>query len=253
MKKVWTIASREYRSYFTSPIAYMLIAGFLFMVGFMFFFNLKNFHLESMQYQQYGREAMSITQGVTSRLFGNMNVILLFLTPLITMRLFAEEHKNQSIALLFTSPLTLTEIILGKFISAVLLLSTMIAPTLLYAVILFATGNPDPGPILTGYVGTLLMGSSFIAIGTICSSTTENQIVAAATTLTSSLMLWLLPWATYSAGGFWADVISYISLITHFNNLAFGVLSSTDIIYYLSFIGIALFITHRILDSLRWR
>jgi ABC-2 type transport system permease protein len=254
MKNVWTIARRDFRAYFTSPIAYIVIAGFMGIMGWMFFFNLAHFNAQNMQYQQFNMgKSISITDGIIRPLYGNMNVILLFMVPFITMRLLAEERKLHTIELLLTSPITLAEIVLGKFFSSFLLVNVMLVLTLVYPVVLFATGNPDLGPIFTSYIGTVLLGSCYLSIGLFFSAMTENQIVAGALTFAAGLFFWLVSWATQYAGPVWSDLLTYLSLISHYNNFSQGMLNTADITYYLSFIGIGLFLTHRVLDSFRWR
>ncbi len=254
MRNIWTIARRDFRSYFTSPIAYIVIASFLGIMGWMFFYTLSYFNQQMMQYQQFQMgKGPSLTEGVIRPLYGNMNVIFLFLLPFVTMRLFAEEKKQHTIELLMTSPATLWEIILGKFLSGFGLLVVMLSVTLAYPIILAITGNPDWGPIATSYIGMLFLGSCYLAIGTLCSAMTENQIVAGALTFAAGLFFWLISWASQSAGPVWSEVFTYLSLISHYNNFGQGIVSSTDVIFYVSFIGLGLFLTHRVLDSFRWR
>jgi ABC-2 type transport system permease protein len=254
MRNIWTIARRDFRAYFNSPIAYIVIAGFMVIMGWMFFFNLSHFNLQNMQYQQFNMgKGTSITDGIIRPLYGNMNVIFLFLVPFITMRLFAEERKQHTIELLMTSPVTLTQIILGKFLSSFLLVAVMLSFTLVYPIVLFLTGNPDLGPIVTSYIGTLLLASCYLSLGVLFSSLTENQIVAGALTFAAGLFFWLISWATQAAGPVWSDVLMYLSLINHYNNFSQGLINSSDVIFYLSFMGIGLFLTHRVLDSFRWR
>lgn len=255
MRNVWTIALRDFRSYFTSPIAYIVIAIFLFIMGWMFFFNLTHFNIQYMQFQQYHMgKGPSITEGIVRPVYGNMNVIFLFMVPFITMRLFAEERKLHTIELLLTSPVRLGEIVLGKFLSAFLLVSVMLGLTIVYPVILLIAGNPDLGPIVTSYIGTLLMMSCYLSMGIFFSAMTENQIVAGALTWGAGLFFWLISWATQVAGPVWNDVLQYLSLTGHYmSTFAVGTVSSTDVMFYLSFIGIGLFLTHRVLDSYRWR
>jgi ABC-2 type transport system permease protein len=253
-KNIWTISRKDFRAYFTSPIAYIVIAGFLGIMGWMFFFTLTHFSMQNMQYQQFGGgKGISITDGIIRPLYGNMNVIFLFMVPFITMRLFAEEKKLHTIELLMTAPVTLTEIILGKFFSSFLLVLVMLSLTLVYPIILFCTGNPELGPIVTSYIGTLLLASCYLSIGILFSSVTENQIVAGALTFAAGLFLWLVSWATQSAGPVWGEFLTYISLISHYNNFGQGLLNTSDVFFYLSFIGVGLFLTHRVLDSFRWR
>jgi ABC-2 type transport system permease protein len=253
MKKTWTIAFKDYRTYFTSPIAYIVIAGFLLIMGWMFFFNVSHFNLQAMEYRQFGGKSISLTDGVIRPLYGNLHVIMLFLVPFITMRLFAEERKMQTIQLLMTSPITLTEMIVGKFLSAALLVGTMLALTVVYPIILFIYGNPDLGPIVTSYLGAFLLSCCYVSTGVFFSSMTENQIVAGALTFVAGLFFWLVNWASQSAGPVFSDILDYMSLIQHNMNFGQGMIDTTDVIFYLSFIGLGLFFTHRVLDSYRWR
>ncbi len=254
MKNIWLIAKRDFKSYFTSPIAYIVIAGFLGIMGWMFFFNLSHFNLQNLQYQQFRQgKGMSITEGIIRPLYGNMNVIFLFLVPFITMRLFAEEKKQHTIELLMTSPITITEMILGKFLSAFLLTVIMLLITSVYPIILFVTGNPDLGPILGSYLGTMLLTSCYLAVGILFSAMTENQIIAGALTFAANLFFWLVSWATQAAGPVWSDILMYLSLISHYNNFSSGLISTPDVVYYLSFTFLGLFLTNKVLDSYRWR
>ena len=222
-------------------------------MGWMFFFNLQHFAMQGMQAQMGQGKGPSITDGIVRPLFGNMNVIFLFFVPFITMRLFSEEKKSHTIELLMTSPMSLTDIILGKFLSSLLLVFVMLALTGVYPVILFVTGNPEIGPILTSLLGTILLCCCYLSIGILFSATTENQIVAGALTFAAGLFFWLISWATQSAGPVWSDLLQYLSLISHYNNFGQGVIDTSDVVFYLSFIGIGLFLTHRVLDSFRWR
>jgi ABC-2 type transport system permease protein len=253
MKNIWTIALKDFKGYFTTPIAYIVGAFFMGIMGWMFFFSLSHFNMQQMQFQMGGGRSISITDGILRPVFGNMNVIYLFTVPLITMRLVSEEKKQQTFALLATAPVTLWEIVTGKFLAALLLIGSILAMTLVYPGILFATGNPEWGPILTCYLGTLFMAGSYIAMGIFFSSVTENQIVAAVSTLMTGLFFWLISWASTSAGPVWGDVLNHLSLINHFNSFSQGVINTSDVIYYVSFIFFGLFLSHRVLDSYRWR
>lgn len=254
MKNVWTIASRDFKSYFFSPVAYIVIAGFLTLMGFMFFNILSYFIGQNMQAMQMNiGKGTSITEGVVSPLYGNMNVILLFMVPFITMRLLAEERKNSTIQLLIAAPVTVTEIILGKFLSSLLLVMVMLALTLVYPVVLAVTGNPDLGPIFMSYLGTVLLAGCYLSFGLLFSAMTENQIVAGALTFAFCLFFWLINWAAQSVGSTWGEILNYLSIIRHFESFSRGVLNTTDVIFFLSFIGLGLFLTHRVLDSFRWR
>lgn len=257
MNKICTIMMRDFKSYFTSPLAYSLIAGFLTLMGFIFFFTLDHFNTQQFQQAQMGMggaQGVSIHDGIITPFFGNMNVILLLFVPLITMRLFAEEKKLHTIELLLTSPITLTQLVLGKFFSACLFIIVLLLVTFIYPIILIVTGNPDLGPIFTNFLGTFLLVSCYIALGVFFSSVTDNQIIAGASTFAACLFLWLVSWAAQSAGATWGDVLDYISISRHFfMSFSRGIISTTGLVYYLSFISFFLFLTQRVLDSYRWR
>jgi ABC-2 type transport system permease protein len=250
----WTIARRDFRSYFTTPIAYIVLALFLAIMGFMFFNMLAYFNEQAMNYQTYNMgKVMTISEGVIRPLYGNMNVILLFFTPAITMRLFAEERKNQTIQLLMTSPVTLTEIVVGKFLSAALFVSTMITATLVYPIVLMIFGQPDIGTLIASILGTYLLACCLLTTGVLFSAMTENQIVAVFLTICVNFLLWIISWSAYSAGPVWSDVLMHLSLINHFMKFSQGMIETSDLIYFFSFIFFGLFLTHRVLDSYRWR
>lgn len=255
MTNTWIIAKKELRTYFTSPIAYVVMTVFLVLVGFFFYSLMYWFNSQSMQMaqNQYYASQININQMLFSPLFHNISIILLLMLPLLTMRLFAEEKKIGTEELLYTSPISVGEIILGKFIASLLVLVAMLALTGLLAVFTFLYGNPELPPVLMGYLGLFLLGASFIAIGLFFSSLTENQIVAAILTFGSLLLFWIISWASNAATGFWKEVLNYVSIFQHFDNLTQGILDTTDIVYYLSFAFFGLFLTHTVIQSRRWR
>jgi ABC-2 type transport system permease protein len=252
LSNAWTVARRDFRSYFTSPIAYVILAAYFAILSYMFFNMLAYFNEQAITSQAYGKVA-SLSEGVIRPLYGNMNVLMLFFVPGVTMRLFAEERKNQTIQLLFTSPLTLGEIIFGKFLSSALFVLVMMGISLVYPAILAIYGNPDYGVIVCSMLGTFLLTSCLLATGTLFSAMTENQIVAMLLTFFVNFLLWIISWSAYSAGPVWSDVLTHLSLINHFMNFTQGTISTPDVVYYLSFIFFSLFLTHRVLDSYRWR
>lgn len=255
MKAVWTMAKKELRSYFTSPIAYVVMTVFMVLVGFFFYSLVYWFNAQSMQMAQnpaYAQQ-MNINQMVFGPLFNNMSIILLLMLPLLTMRLFSEEKKTGTEELLLTSPISVWQIILGKFMASLLVLLAMLALTGLLTLFTFLYGNPEPAPILNGYLGLFLMGAAFLAIGIFFSSLTENQIVAAILTFGALLLFWVLSWASSSASGFWKDVLNYVSFFQHFDNATQGILDTADLIYYLSFASFGVFLTHSVIQSRRWR
>ena len=254
MKNIWTIAKRDFRSYFASPVAYIVIALLLLISGFMFQNILVSFIQRAMTYQQFNMgKQISLTEGVIQPLFGSINMIFLFLFPMITMRLVAEERKNETLPLIFTSPITMLEFILGKFLSSVMLILVILALTTVYPAILFVFGNPEIGPIIGSYVGTLLMISCYLSMGLLFSAMTDNQLVAGALTFAGSLLFWIINWASQSVDSVTGEILNYLSLINHYNSFTQGLLNSSDVIFYLSVISVGIFLTHRVLDSFRWR
>jgi len=183
----------------------------------------------------------------------NASVLILFLLPMITMRTYAEEKRSGTIELLLTSPVTDIEIVAGKFLGAVGFFVALLSVTLLNMAILFWHGSPAVAPVLTGYLGLLLMGSCFISIGLFVSSTTKNQVVAGAATFVVALLLWIISWLGTSFGPTTASVLSYLSITEHFDDFGKGVIDTTHLVYYLSVITFGLFLTVKSVDTERWR
>jgi ABC-2 type transport system permease protein len=201
----------------------------------------------------YYYQQININQMVYSPFFHNISIILLLMLPLLTMRLFSEEKKIGTEELLYTSPLSVTQIILGKYLASLVVLLAMLLLTGFLSIFTFAHGNPELVPILCGYLGLFLMGAAFIAVGIFFSSLTENQIVSAILTFGALLLFWVLNWAAYSAAGIWKDALNYISFFQHFDDITRGIIDTTDIVYYLSFAFFGLFLTHSVIQSRRWR
>jgi ABC-2 type transport system permease protein len=255
MKNIWAICKKEVKTYFTSPIAYVLITVFLVLVGF-FFYSLvwwfNNYSFQAARDPAYLQQ-LNINQMVFSPLFHNISIILLLTIPLLTMRLFAEEKKRQTDELLYTSPISVSQIIIGKYAASLFVLLVMLLLTGILSIFTFAYGNPEFVPILNGYLGLFLMGTAFIAVGIFFSSLTENQVVAAMLTFGALLLFWILNWAAGSASGMWKDVLNYLSFFQHFDDLTRGILDTTDIVYYASFSFFGLFLAHSVIQSRRWR
>ncbi|HTW82130.1 MAG TPA: ABC transporter permease [Terracidiphilus sp.] len=254
MRNIWTICRKELGSYFVSPIAYLLLTVSGVVSGFFFWVLLSGFVIEGMEMQMRGESfPMNINEQIIRPLLMNIGVIFLFFLPLITMRLFAEEKRSGTIELLATSPVRDLEIILGKWFAALTLYACMLLMPALDFIFLFVYGKPDWKPVAVGYLGLLLLGGLFLAIGTFISTLTKNQIIAAAVTFAVCLLLWVMEWTTNFESGNWADVLGYISVITHFDSFAKGVIESKDVVFYLTGIFVGLFATARSLESLRWR
>jgi ABC-2 type transport system permease protein len=254
MRNIWTIYRKELNSYFVSPIAYILLLMFALIFGFFFWNALGMFVYYGIESQMRGQSMpMNVNEQVIRPLLSNISVVGLFFIPLITMRLFAEEKRNGTIELLATSPVRDTEVIAGKWLAAVTLYATMLLFTAVNFSFLFRYGNPDWKPLAIGYLGLLLQAGALLAIGTFVSTLTKNQIIAGAVTFGVCLILWVLEWVSGYETATWARVLAYMSVITHYESFAKGVLATKDAIYYVTLIFLALFLTSRSMESLRWR
>src|SRR5580658_2832661 len=254
MRNILIIWRKELRSYFTSPIAYLMLTMFALIFGFFFWNSLGYFGLMGMESQMRGQMMpMNLNEIVIRPLLSNVGVIGLFFIPMITMRLFAEEKRTGTIELLATSPIRDVEIIVGKWLAAMILYSCLLLFTALNFAFLFRFGNPDWKPLAVGYLGLLLQAGTLLALGTFISTLTKNQIIAGAATFGVCLLLWVLEWTSgYETAG-WAHVLAYLSVITHFESFAKGVIELKDVIFYLTGIFLGLFFTARAMESLRWR
>jgi ABC-2 type transport system permease protein len=236
VRNVWAVATRELRSYFLSPLAYVIIALFLALSGYLFALILAN-----------GRQAS--LQG----LIQNVSVLFLFIVPAISMRLLAEEQRSGTVELLLTNPVQEWEIVTGKFLASIMLLLVMLVLTLLFPAFLFMFGSPDLGPIITGYVGVFLQAAAFLAVGLWASSLTGNQIVAAIIAFALLLILWLSDNLGQFLGGTVGSIVSYTSVINHFQSFPQGVIQSNDVIYYLTLVLAGIVLSTLALQSRRYR
>lgn len=241
---IFTITKRELKSYFSSLIAYTVIAAFLAVSGYFYHTNMVMFVTFA---------GSDVLLGLWQQTFYDMRFVLISLMPLLTMRLFAEEKKLGTIELLFTNPLRDADIIIGKYCACVLVLVLMILLTVLYPALLAVVFSLDPGPVAAGYLGIFLMGAACIACGIFLSSLTENQIVAAMSTVGVLLFLWFLDWNEGIAGPATVAVLHQLSFSEHFFNFIRGVIDLDDVVYYLSVILLFLFFTRCSLASRTWK
>ena len=254
MGNIIAIAQKELKSYFSSPIAYIVIGLWAFLYGWFFINILAFFVRQSMQMGQFGgQQAMNVNQQLIRPLLQNVTILDLFLLPMVTMRTYAEEKRSGTIELLLTSPVSDFEIIMGKFLGAMALYTVMLGVTLLHIALLFKFGTPEWKPIITAYIGLLLLGGCFIALGLLISSLTKNQIVAGMVTFAVFLMLWIITWIGSFSGPTVDKLTQYLSIIDRLDDFNKGVLDTSHLIYYLSFIGFGLFLTAKSVDTERWR
>ncbi len=254
MRNVMTMAGKEIRGYFNSPIAYVLIAAFAALFGY-FFWSLVYFFVQaSMQAQFTGRAApMNLNELVIRNLLGNSGVLCLFMVPMLTMRLFSEEKSRGTIELLLTSPIQDWELLLGKWLGAVTMYLSLLLFSGLSLIFLFAYGKPDWKPLLVGYLGLILQAAAMLALGMFISSITQNQIVAAFLTFFLLLLMWVFEWMSGMDQNTLTTVLTYLSLVKHNESFVKGVLELKDVVYYASVSFLGLFLTARSLESLRYR
>jgi ABC-2 type transport system permease protein len=252
---ILAIAHKELKSYFASPIAYVLLGVFAVLYGWFFAAILLFFERQSSQMGMMGMgpQSVNLNQQLIRPVLMNVSVIMLFILPLITMRSYAEEKRSGTIELLLTSPLTDVQIVVGKFLGAMGLVATMLAITLPHLALLSLYSDPEWRPLMLAYLGYLLMTGCFVAVGLFISSLTSNQIVAGVATFGVFLMLWVIDWMGSFAGTRAKAIYEYLSITGHFDDFTKGVLDTKHLVYYLSFITFGLFLTVRSVDSERWR
>ena len=252
MNNIFLICKKELKSYFASPIAYILMAFFGLVFGWAIYNATRDMARFSIQAQMSG-QPISVNDMVIRPLLGFASTIALFLIPMITMRTFAEEKSRGTIELLLTSPVNDVEIIVGKWLGAMLLYLCVLGMAILNLALIFAWGKPDIKPVLVALLGLLLQGGALLGIGIFISTTTKNQIIAGGVTFFVCLLLWLLSWFTAYDTSVTAQVVNYLSIVTHFENFNRGVLELKDVVFYISMIFFSLFLTSRAMESLRWR
>ncbi|MFN8544020.1 MAG: ABC transporter permease [Candidatus Binatia bacterium] len=257
MRNVLAIAGREVRSYFSSPVAYVLLAAFLALGGYFFYALLSAFNqslaIYGMMRNPEVLQRFNLNEMVIRPLLQNMSVLLIFLVPAVTMRMFPEEKTSGTYELLLTSPVRVGEIVMGKFLGGLTLVLLMIALSGFFGVLLRAYGNPELNMMLAGYAGLLLMATAFLAIGTLISSFTDNVVVAYVGTLFTLLALYTIGWLGETLSGAGGEIIKYLSITEHFQELLKGIIDSRDLVYFATLLVGPLFLTHRSVESVRWR
>lgn len=240
MKNVLAILEREFKSYFVSPAAYVVFVVYLFFTGFMF----SGYMILASRFQS----EISMMSA-----FMNMGITLLLMSPGVTMRLLSEEKRSGTIELLMTSPVTDSQVVLGKFFASYAIMLIMFALTATYPIFLKVYGNPDFGPIISGYLGLMLMGAFCLSFGLMISSVTKHQIVAFMITLVGLLLFWVIEMvATQVQGGF-GKFLTYLSVTGHLEDFAKGVIAVKHVMYYLSLTIVWIFITIKSVESAKWR
>lgn len=254
MRRAFTIANKEYRTYFGSPGAYIVMGMFTLIMSWMFFNILKSFSQRSMMMMMGGQGTASLTEWVFSPHFSNTTIVLMFLVPALTVRLFAEEKKSRTIDLLMTSPITATDIVVGKLLAAIMMVWTMVSIMAIYPAITYYFTKFDVGPLLSGLLGLYLLSGVFVAIGVFASSLTESMIVAYVVALVLNLFMIVIGWGSMTMEGPTAQAIfDYLSIMNHFGDFTKGTIDTSGVIYMSSLIFFFGFLTHRVVESARWR
>ncbi|MEJ2108839.1 MAG: ABC transporter permease [Acidobacteriota bacterium] len=259
MQNIAAIWQREMKSYFVSPIAYVVLTVFVFLSGYFFYSYLSRVIEATMQaammQAQFGQpsQPIDVPSIVTQALFQTMCVVLLFIIPMLTMGLLSEEKKRGTIELLLTAPVGHFQVIAGKFLASLTFLLIMLAANAATILPLFIYGEPDLAPILSGYLGMFLYGMTLLAVGLFISTLTENQIVAVIITFGVSLALFVIESISASAVGVTKNVIEYLSLISHLEDFTKGVIDTSHVIFYVTFAFVGLFLAYRSLESMRWK
>jgi ABC-2 type transport system permease protein len=259
LRNVWAIVEKEWRHYFGSPIAYVALMVWTLLFGIFFYFAFSLFLRQSMMAAQQmefgGGPKMSLNEWLIRPVLHNMAVVALFIAPMLTMRLFAEEKRQGTIELLATAPVTDLQIVMGKFLAAVGLYALMIVSGLVNLALVwhYASTPPEWKPVLTGALALLLFGACFIALGVFVSTLTKNQIVAGILSFCLFLGVWTLGWADDPAAGPLMKAVAYLGVTTHMEDMVKGVVDLKDVVFYLSFIAFGLFLAQQSVESQRWR
>lgn len=258
MRHVLVIAGRELNSIFSTPVAYVMFAVYFVFSGFTFFLSLTGFLAALQQIQAFQRfdllDQFNLNSSVIEPSFGVFSFVFLFLVPLLTMRTFAEERANGTIELLLTSPLSVWEIVLGKYLAILAVLGMLVGVTALYPALLFYFGDPELLQTLAGLIALFLYAAAFAALGCLISALTRSQMSAALVTFFAGLILFLIDYfAEVGLQGTAQEVVRYFGLRAHFEQLVSGVVRSDDLVYFVVF-GVFFISTARaVTESLRWR
>ena len=231
---MYSIFKKEFKSYFNSPTAYVMIGLFIFISSMLFYMNLASPTAEYNFNLNY------------------MALILILIVPILTMKVLADERKSGTEVLLITSPASLTSIVVGKYLAAFAVFLVMTAITFIYPIILAVLGEPAISEIIGGYIGFILLGAAFIAFGVFASSLTESQIIAAIVSVVGLLLMWLLQGIAPGLGGIWAKILNWFSLYSRTEDFFAGILSLGPIVYYLSFSAVFVFLAIRVIEKRRW-
>ncbi len=251
------IYNRELKSIFYSPVAYLVLFAFYLLASFFWYTSLAWYAKASMEAaamaQFRGGQEMHLGEMLIAPFYGNVTVTFLLLLPLISMRQLSEEKKMGTIEILFTYPFSDLDVVLGKWLASLTLLAALLAPTLLFPLLIADKAALPWGIILNGMAGLFLVGASCLAVGLFFSALSENQIVAAALSFGSLLFLFVLGWLESLTSGTVKSLLGNLALLNHFQGMAKGLISLKDLSYFFFLSFFCLFGTLRVLESKQWR
>lgn len=257
MRNTFTIAGKELTGYFVQPVAYVVLTVFILLGGWFFFAMLRQFdemvQLVQMMGQPETLRQMNLNTRVIDPLLHDLSIVLVIVMPALTMRVFAEEKRTGTYELLLTAPVRTGEIVAGKFLAAAAFTLVMVALAWIFPLILMVFGNPELGVMFAGYLGLFLLALSFVSVGLFTSSLTQNQIIAAISSFGILILLFVISWPAEAGGGVVWALLKYLSLPEHFSTMTRGVIDTSDVVFFLSVVATALFLTQRSVESARWR
>lgn len=247
------IMKKDLASFFKSPLAYVLAGLFALITGWIFFNLLVTFVENTQQLPEQYRGQLDFVNQVVVKLFGNINFLLLFICPIVTMRTFAEEKKEATLDLYFTAPIKDFELVIGKYLANVLMVFFLLSTTFIFPIILWTIKVSDFSFVFSGYAGLMLNSLCYVAVGMLASSLTQNQIVAALISFVVIMGLWMISWGVQiSTNYFYVQFFKYMTVVNHFEMFVKGSVGLSDIIYYFSFIFIGVFLTKKAIEARNW-
>ena len=260
MGKAFAIAKKELNIYFATPIAYVMFMLFVVIGSYFFLRLLGAYEMASLQSMRMNAPEMmnrlNFQDAIFRNLFGNLGVILIFIVPFLTMRLVAEEKRQKTMELLYTTPITSGQIVWGKYLAALVILFCTLLLTITYPVLVQIVAKDQNGvewrSVLLGYAGLFLMGAAYMALGLFISACTESQVVASLITFVLLLMTWIIGWSAQDAEGWVRDFVTYLATVSHLDSFSRGTIELKDVVYFLSIISLGLFATHRAIEAHRW-
>lgn len=247
------IMKKDLNSFFKSPLAYVLAGFFSLITGWIFFNLLVTFVENTQQLPGQYRGQLDFVNHVVVKLFGNINFLLLFICPIVTMRIFSEEKKESTLDLYFTAPVKDYQLVLGKYFASVLMVFFLLSTSFIFPIILWSIKVSDFSFVFSGYLGLFLNSMCYVAVGILASSLTQNQIVAALISFVVIMGPWMISWGVQiSTNYFYVQFFKYMTVVNHFEMFVKGMFGLSDIVYYVSFIFLGLFLTKKVIEARNW-